>query len=381
MAIPSAWSYGLPRLVPSTVPPRGSMPRSLVTSSGVYSLRHHAVPRVVEADDLVAEPSRPCGRSPGSRRSVRGSRRRRSVLPHAHAPRVHGPFVGLASTLDPCRGMRSEPCRGPACSRSGRCSRASWCSCSRVIVKAPVGSYLGLLASLPLYLAFGAVLAKFGYSRKTLRELRAEREAAGTAGRGRSRRPDRDPSRHRRSGRARGPSGPPSSASDDVERSGCSRSMPARRASDRGRSSSTARPASAPTASSPSTSRAQDGWSTTPRRSGSGARATIVDVIEQVGTPPAAIGITNQRETVVAWDRATDRPYGRAIVWQDRRTADRCARAGARRTPPARPRAHRTRPRPVLLGDRRCEWMLAERRAADVRPRARHDRHAGCCGT
>ena len=41
--------------------------------------------------------------------------------------------------------------------------------------------------------------------------------------------------------------------------------------------------------------------------------------------PIAAIGITNQRETVLAWDRATGKPFGRAIVWQDRRTADRCA--------------------------------------------------------
>ncbi|WP_420143303.1 glycerol kinase [Sphingobium sp.] len=39
----------------------------------------------------------------------------------------------------------------------------------------------------------------------------------------------------------------------------------------------------------------------------------------------AAIGITNQRETVVAWDRQSGDPLGRAIVWQDRRTADRCA--------------------------------------------------------
>jgi glycerol kinase len=38
----------------------------------------------------------------------------------------------------------------------------------------------------------------------------------------------------------------------------------------------------------------------------------------------AAIGITNQRETVVAWDRSTGRPLHRAIVWQDRRTAGRC---------------------------------------------------------
>ena len=39
----------------------------------------------------------------------------------------------------------------------------------------------------------------------------------------------------------------------------------------------------------------------------------------------AALGIANQRETVVAWDRASGEPLARAIVWQDRRTADACA--------------------------------------------------------
>lgn len=38
----------------------------------------------------------------------------------------------------------------------------------------------------------------------------------------------------------------------------------------------------------------------------------------------ATVGITNQRETFVAWDRVSGLPLGRAIVWQDRRTADRC---------------------------------------------------------
>src|SRR5580658_4883122 len=38
----------------------------------------------------------------------------------------------------------------------------------------------------------------------------------------------------------------------------------------------------------------------------------------------AAIGITNQRETVIVWDRATGKPIHPAIVWQDRRTAARC---------------------------------------------------------
>ena len=42
------------------------------------------------------------------------------------------------------------------------------------------------------------------------------------------------------------------------------------------------------------------------------------------GERPAAIGITNQRETVVLWDRKTLRAAAPAIVWQDRRTADRC---------------------------------------------------------
>ena len=50
-------------------------------------------------------------------------------------------------------------------------------------------------------------------------------------------------------------------------------------------------------------------------------------VIEIAGGPSAiaAIGITNQRETVVAWDRTTGKAIGRAIVWQDRRTAEFCS--------------------------------------------------------
>ncbi|MCA9675963.1 MAG: glycerol kinase GlpK [Kofleriaceae bacterium] len=44
----------------------------------------------------------------------------------------------------------------------------------------------------------------------------------------------------------------------------------------------------------------------------------------------AAIGITNQRETSVLWDRATGHPVHNAIVWQDRRTADACAAIKAR---------------------------------------------------
>ncbi len=52
--------------------------------------------------------------------------------------------------------------------------------------------------------------------------------------------------------------------------------------------------------------------------------AAARDAMREAGTVPAAIGITNQRETVVLWDRATGAPVSRAIVWQDRRTAARC---------------------------------------------------------
>ncbi len=44
------------------------------------------------------------------------------------------------------------------------------------------------------------------------------------------------------------------------------------------------------------------------------------------GDAIAAVGVTNQRETTVVWERATGKPVYNAIVWQDRRTADDCAR-------------------------------------------------------
>jgi glycerol kinase len=53
--------------------------------------------------------------------------------------------------------------------------------------------------------------------------------------------------------------------------------------------------------------------------------AVVREARDRAGDPPlAGIGITNQRETVVAWDRRTGEPLHRAIVWQDRRTAARC---------------------------------------------------------
>jgi glycerol kinase len=49
------------------------------------------------------------------------------------------------------------------------------------------------------------------------------------------------------------------------------------------------------------------------------------DAMSSAGREPTAIGITNQRESVVVWDRASGKPLHRVIVWQDRRTAARCS--------------------------------------------------------
>jgi glycerol kinase len=55
--------------------------------------------------------------------------------------------------------------------------------------------------------------------------------------------------------------------------------------------------------------------------------STLAAAREAIGNArevPTGIGITNQRETVVLWERKTLRPVHRAIVWQDRRTTARC---------------------------------------------------------
>ena len=61
----------------------------------------------------------------------------------------------------------------------------------------------------------------------------------------------------------------------------------------------------------------EDIWNTT--------RQTLSEATEKIDKKDiAGIGITNQRETVVMWDRKTDRPVMNAIVWQCRRTQDFC---------------------------------------------------------
>jgi glycerol kinase len=69
---------------------------------------------------------------------------------------------------------------------------------------------------------------------------------------------------------------------------------------------------------------AEDIWATTVQSIRSALAAARAEAREI-----AAVGITNQRETLVVWDRATGRPIHRALVWQDRRTADLCAQLKA----------------------------------------------------
>ncbi len=89
--------------------------------------------------------------------------------------------------------------------------------------------------------------------------------------------------------------------------------------------------------------------------------ATVHDVVDRVGRDAvAAIGITNQRETVLAWNRSTGETYGTAIVWQDRRTAARCDELeAAGHLPMVRERTGLVLD-PYFSGTK-FEWLLRER--------------------
>ena len=73
----------------------------------------------------------------------------------------------------------------------------------------------------------------------------------------------------------------------------------------------------------------QPGWvEHHPRSLWSSALSTAREALRLAACEPASVagvGIANQRETVLIWERSTARPLGNAIVWQDRRTAESCA--------------------------------------------------------
>ncbi len=87
------------------------------------------------------------------------------------------------------------------------------------------------------------------------------------------------------------------------------------------------------------------------------------EAISASGVKPDVIGITNQRETVVVWHRDTGKPLHRAIVWQDRRTTERCAELKSH----ASWIAERTglRPDPYFSATK-IEWLLKKPEIAFV---------------
>lgn len=99
-------------------------------------------------------------------------------------------------------------------------------------------------------------------------------------------------------------------------------------------------------------------------------RAVMAALRHAKGNPRAivAIGITNQRETTLLWERASGRPIARAIVWQDRRTGPRCAalrRAGL--TPMIRRRTGLVLD--PYFSATKLEWMLKHHRGARAKAR------------
>ena len=87
--------------------------------------------------------------------------------------------------------------------------------------------------------------------------------------------------------------------------------------------------------------------------------AELADRLSAAGRTVAALGLTNQRETAVAWDRRTAAPLCRCIVWQDRRTAARCRELEDKGMLPL------VRERTGLVLDSyfsatKWEWMLSE---------------------
>jgi glycerol kinase len=88
-------------------------------------------------------------------------------------------------------------------------------------------------------------------------------------------------------------------------------------------------------------------------------RLAAREAIAQAGATPVSIGITNQRETVAIWERATGRPVHRAIVWQDRRTEPRCRELSSRRDWIA---AHTGLLPDPYFSATKLEWLLREQR-------------------
>ncbi len=109
-------------------------------------------------------------------------------------------------------------------------------------------------------------------------------------------------------------------------------------------------------------------WATT--------RAVVADALDGLartagpGAEVAAVGITNQRETTVVWDRATGEPVHNALVWQDTRTAELCRELGGD-AGPGRYRERTGLPLATYFSGPKARWIL------DAVPGARRRAEAG----
>jgi glycerol kinase len=107
--------------------------------------------------------------------------------------------------------------------------------------------------------------------------------------------------------------------------------------------------------------------------------ATAAEALAKANLPAdavVAVGVTNQRETTIVWDRATGKPVYNAIVWQDRRTADDCARLKESGAEPSVTKKTGLRLDPYFSGTKLC-WILDNVAGA----RARAEAGKLCFGT
>jgi len=88
--------------------------------------------------------------------------------------------------------------------------------------------------------------------------------------------------------------------------------------------------------------------------------ATVTEAAADAGGEPTVVAITNQRETTLLWDRATGKAVAPAIVWQDRRTAERCRELDAELIR----RKTGLVPDPYFSATK-LEWLLRERGSSD----------------
>jgi len=120
----------------------------------------------------------------------------------------------------------------------------------------------------------------------------------------------------------------------------------------------------------------------------SSQNATAIEAISKANLSTdaiATVGVANQRETTIVWDRETGQPVYNAIVWQDRRTADYCAKLKREGAEPMVRRQNRAAHRSLFFGHQDSLDFSKMCRARERGPRQASCGSApwtpGCCGS